>query len=115
MTCISVHIKRVGATGSPKVSLIGEMANPIVSRVGAIEGPKVSLIGEMANPVVSRVGEMANPVVSRVTDALSVCVHIICSANSDVRYLRVTPETHWLTPWEIEMFTVESNVDWVVE
>ena len=49
------------------------------------------------------------------SERLNVRCDIVCSL-ADVQYLEVSPtEVQWITPDEIIMYTVTSNVDWEIQ
>ena len=54
--------------------------------------------------------------VTRVGQDLSGCVSLVCSANHDLRYLRVNTDVIWLTPDMLsDDFDIYSNVVWKIE
>lgn len=52
--------------------------------------------------------------VTRVGDGLRGYASLVCSTNKEYYYLRVIPDTVWITDDEIQQFLVESNVTWVI-
>lgn len=53
--------------------------------------------------------------VARVGGGLRGYASLVCSTNNEYYYLRVIPDTVWITDDEIQQFLIESNVQWVIE
>lgn len=75
----------------------------------------VKLLNEHISASVKCLNEEITARVVDLTQRLSVKCGIVCSL-ADVQYLEVSPqEVQWITPDELIMYTVTSNVEWEIQ
>lgn len=75
----------------------------------------VKLLNEQISASVECLNAAITARVADITERLNVRCGIVCSL-ADVQYLEVSPqEVQWITPDEIIMYTVTSNVDWEIQ
>lgn len=76
---------------------------------------RVKLLNEQISASVECLNAAITARVADITERLNVRCGIVCSL-ADVQYLEVSPqEVQWITPDEIIMYTVTSNVDWEIQ
>lgn len=75
----------------------------------------VKLLNEHISASVECLNAAITARVADITERLNVRCGIVCSL-ADVQYLEVSPqEVQWITPDELIMYTVTSNVDWEIQ
>ena len=75
----------------------------------------VTKVGKGLSGTIDLIGGELSASVTKVGKGLSGTITIVCSTNRD-SYLRVTPDTVWLTPDMISgEFDIYSNVSWKIE
>lgn len=82
--------------------------------IGCLSGV-ITKVGNDLTGAVSLISGELSASVTRVGKGLSGTISIICTTNRD-SYLRVTPDTVWLTPDMISgEFDIYSNVIWQID